>query len=186
MIAAAAVGAGIALASSADQLGLTVRVYGTPAEEAGGGKILMVERGAFDGVHAAMMVHPAPSEWDVFPTLASNQCDYRMHGRTSHSSMAPQLGVNAGDALTVGQVAVGLLRQHLEPGPRLRHPGRRGGQRCARSRRGDIRDAGAFAWPAEQTPAAHRPLLRGRCAGHRSDAGDCQRGQPVSRVRSRR
>src|SRR5882757_2215898 len=60
IIAAAAAGAGIALAAVADELGVTVRVLGTPAEESGGGKILMLDRGAFDGVHAAMMVHPAP------------------------------------------------------------------------------------------------------------------------------
>ena len=46
--------------SVADDVGLTVSVIGTPAEEVGGGKILLLERGAFDGVHAAMMVHPAP------------------------------------------------------------------------------------------------------------------------------
>jgi amidohydrolase len=128
MIAAAGVGAGLALASVADELGVTVRVYGTPAEEAGGGKILMLERGAFDGVHAAMMVHPTPSESDVFPTLASAQCDYRMHGRTAHSSMAPERGVNAADALTIGQVAVGLLRQHLEPGDQVHGIVTRGGE----------------------------------------------------------
>src|SRR3974390_3312554 len=62
IIAASAVGAGLALASVAGDLGLTVRVLGTPAEEGGGGKVLMLERGAFDGVHAAMMVHPWPTE----------------------------------------------------------------------------------------------------------------------------
>ena len=62
IIAATAVGAGLALAAVADDIGLTVRVLGTPAEEGGGGKILMLERGAFDGVHAAMMVHPWPTE----------------------------------------------------------------------------------------------------------------------------
>ena len=62
IIAATAVGAGLALAAVADELGLTVRVLGTPAEEGGGGKVLMLERGAFAGVHAAMMVHPWPTE----------------------------------------------------------------------------------------------------------------------------
>src|SRR6266436_3045825 len=61
IIAAAGAGAGLALAALADDLGLTVKVFGTPAEEGGGGKILMLERGVFDGVHAAMMVHPAPT-----------------------------------------------------------------------------------------------------------------------------
>ena len=62
IIAAMAVGAGLALAPLADDLGITVSVIGTPAEEGGGGKILMLSRGAFDGVHAALMVHPTPTE----------------------------------------------------------------------------------------------------------------------------
>src|SRR5437868_9271928 len=61
IIAAMAAGAGVAAAQVADDVGLTVSVIGTPAEEVGGGKILLLERGAFAGVHAAMMVHPAPS-----------------------------------------------------------------------------------------------------------------------------
>src|SRR5580658_10962236 len=62
IIAASAVGAAIAAAQVADDAGLTISVYGTPAEEVGNasGKVLMLERNAFDGVHAAMMVHPAP------------------------------------------------------------------------------------------------------------------------------
>lgn len=128
MIAAAGIGAGLALAGSVDALGITLRVYGTPAEESGGGKIFMLERGAFDGVHAAMMVHPAPFESDVFPTLASDRCDYRMHGRNAHSSLAPHLGINAGDALTIAQVAVGLLRQHLVPGDQVHGIVTRGGE----------------------------------------------------------
>ncbi|MFZ0879288.1 MAG: hypothetical protein WA002_07315, partial [Candidatus Acidiferrales bacterium] len=64
MIAAMAIGAGIAAAKSADDVGLTVHVFGTPAEEVGNasGKVLMLERNAFAGIHAAMMVHPAPVE----------------------------------------------------------------------------------------------------------------------------
>src|SRR5262249_5975964 len=70
LIAALAVGAGLATASVADDLGLTVSVVGTPAEESGGGNILLLERGAFAGVHAAMMVHPAPFDMAEPPTLA--------------------------------------------------------------------------------------------------------------------
>ncbi|MFL4909716.1 M20/M25/M40 family metallo-hydrolase [Streptomyces sp. MMS24-I2-30] len=58
-IAAAAVGAALALAPYADELGLTVRVFGTPAEEKGTGKEIMVNRGVFDDTHAAIMVHPS-------------------------------------------------------------------------------------------------------------------------------
>src|SRR5438093_5595882 len=60
VIGSSAVGTGLALARVADEVGLTVSVIGTPAEESGGGKILLLERGAFAGVHASLMIHPAP------------------------------------------------------------------------------------------------------------------------------
>jgi amidohydrolase len=113
VIAAAAVGAGLALAPLADDLGLTVRILGTPAEEGGGGKILMLERGAFSGVDAAMMVHPAPTELPQMPCLAVAHVELRYTGKEAHASAYPEQGVNAADALTVAQVSVGLLRQHL-------------------------------------------------------------------------
>ncbi len=113
IIAAAAVGAGLALAPLADDLGLTVRVLGTPAEEGGGGKILMLERGAFAGVKAAMMVHPSPVEADHMPCLAVAHLDVAYSGKEAHASAFPERGVNAADALTVAQVAIGLLRQHF-------------------------------------------------------------------------
>lgn len=119
MIAGSGLGAGLGLARVADDLGITVRVLGTPAEEGGGGKITMAEAGVFDGVHLAMMIHPAPLESDVFPTLASNQCEYHLHGKAAHSSLAPQEGINAADAITIAQVAMGLLRQHLQPGDQV-------------------------------------------------------------------
>jgi amidohydrolase len=119
IIAATAVGAGLALASLADELGLTVRVLGTPAEEGGGGKVLMLERGAFAGVHAAMMVHPWPTEHLSATCLAVAHYDIRYFGREAHASAAPWAGVNAQDALNVAQVAIGLLRQQLPPGDQV-------------------------------------------------------------------
>lgn len=119
VIAAAAAGAGIALAPLADELGLTVKVLGTPAEEGGGGKILMLDAGVFDGVHAAMMVHPAPDESLTLPCLAVEHLTVRYRGREAHASGYPELGINAADALTVAQVGIGLLRQHLEPSHRV-------------------------------------------------------------------
>src|SRR5437870_2362285 len=59
IIAGAGLGAGLAAAALADEAGGRVVVMGTPAEEGGGGKVLMAEAGAFEGVDAAMMVHPA-------------------------------------------------------------------------------------------------------------------------------
>ncbi|MFD9125972.1 amidohydrolase [Kitasatospora sp. NPDC059571] len=128
VIAAAAVGAAAGLAPVADRLGLTVTVLGTPAEEGGGGKILMLERGAFDGVHAVMMVHPGPvdvAEADAF-AVAHLKVGYR--GRAAHAAAYPELGRNAADALTVAQVAIGLLRQQLPPTVRVHGLVTRGGE----------------------------------------------------------
>jgi amidohydrolase len=113
VIAASAVGAALALAPLADELGITVKVMGTPAEEGGGGKIIMLERGAFDGVHAAMMVHPAPMDMVQMQCLAVAHIDVEFHGKEAHASAFPEQGLNAADALTVSQVAIGLLRQHF-------------------------------------------------------------------------
>ncbi len=119
IIAASAVGAGLALARVADEIGLTVLVLGTPAEEGGGGKILMLERGGFEGVHAAMMVHPWPTERLEAECLAVSHFDVRFTGKEAHASAAPWEGINALDAMTVSQVAIGLLRQQLRPGDQV-------------------------------------------------------------------
>src|SRR5256714_11484590 len=117
IIAAAAVGAGIAAARVADDVGLTISVIGTPAEEVGdaGGKILLLERGAFEGIHAAMLVHPYPMPFDDIGevTLATARFDVHYTGKASHAGAAPEQGINAADAMTVAQVAIGLLRQQL-------------------------------------------------------------------------
>jgi amidohydrolase len=119
IIAASAVGAGIGLLPLADELGLTVRVVGTPAEEGGGGKIVMLQRGVFDDVHAAMMVHPWPTDRLEATCLAVAHFDVEFTGRTAHASAAPWQGVNAGDAMVIAQVALGLLRQQLPPGDQV-------------------------------------------------------------------
>ncbi len=119
IIAATAVGAGVALAEVADDLGLTVRVMGTPAEEGGGGKILLLQGGAFDGAHLAMMTHPAPIDIAEWTIIAAQQFRIRYTGKEAHASAFPELGRNAADALTVAGVAVGLLRQHIHAGDRV-------------------------------------------------------------------
>ena len=119
IIAAAAVGAGLALAATADDLGLRVTVFGTPAEEGGGGKVYMLERGAFSGVHAAMMVHPGPVDVAEARPFAASHMLVRYRGRATHAAAYPEQGVNAADAFTIAQVAIGLLRQQLLPGTRV-------------------------------------------------------------------
>ena len=119
MIAAISAGAGIALAKVADDVGLTISVIGTPAEENGGGKILLLERGAFDGVHASMMVHPGPVDVVDPPVIAVEQFVVRYTGKEAHASGFPELGINAADALVIAQTAIGLLRQHIRPSDRI-------------------------------------------------------------------
>ncbi len=121
IIAAAAAGAGIAASAAADDVGLTLTVIGTPAEEKGdgGGKILLLERGAFDGIHAAMMVHPAPFDVLTPKIIAASMFEVRYTGKEAHASAFPELGINAADALTVAQTAIGLLRQHILPTDRI-------------------------------------------------------------------
>jgi amidohydrolase len=128
IIAATAVGAGLALAAVAEQIGLEVRVLGTPAEEGGGGKVLMLDRGAFDGVHAAMMVHPWPTERLTGSCLAVSHFDAHFTGKEAHASAAPWEGVNALDAMTIAQVSLGLLRQQLPPGDQVHGTITHGGQ----------------------------------------------------------
>ena len=113
IIAAAAVGAAAALAPLVDDLGLTLQVIGTPAEEGKGGKIELLSRGAFDGLHGALMVHPGPVDAVECVTSAVSHLSVAYDGRAAHSAGFPELGINAGDAFVVAQTAIGLLRQHL-------------------------------------------------------------------------
>jgi len=116
IIAASSVGAGIGLAAVAHELDVTVIVLGTPSEEGGGGKIDLLNAGYFDGVHAAMMVHPWPNERLEAQCLAVDHFDVTFEGKEAHASAAPWEGHNALDALTISQVALALLRQQLVPG----------------------------------------------------------------------
>ncbi|MEU3844804.1 amidohydrolase [Streptomyces sp. NPDC028635] len=113
---AAAVGAALALAAVADDLALTVKLVGTPAEEDIGGKVLLLRAGVFDDVAAAMMVHAAPEDSVGASSLAVGAWDVTYRGRPAHAALAPWEGVNALDAMTLAHTAVGLLRQQLPPG----------------------------------------------------------------------
>ncbi|MGA9854933.1 MAG: M20 family metallopeptidase [Gammaproteobacteria bacterium] len=121
LIAAMSAGAAMALAKVADDAGITVTVIGTPAEEVGnaGGKVLLLERGAFAGLHAAMMVHPAPMDFVQPKIIAASMFDVHYTGKEAHASAYPELGINAADALTVAQTSIGLLRQHIRQGDRI-------------------------------------------------------------------
>ncbi len=119
IIAASAIGAAVALAAVADELGLRVSVIGTPAEEGGAGKVVLLDAGAFADVHCALMVHPGPSDLLLPEVLAAQSLDITYTGRPSHAGAFPERGINAADGLVVAQVAVGLLRQALPPTDRV-------------------------------------------------------------------
>jgi amidohydrolase len=128
VIAASAVGAGVALAGVAQQLGLRVSVIGTPAEEGGGGKITMLEQGAFDGVHLALMIHPGPSDLLKPNVLAAETLAITYRGQAAHAAAFPDRGINAADALVVAEVAIALLRQRLRATDRVHGIVTRGGE----------------------------------------------------------
>src|ERR1700736_3916055 len=86
IIAASAVGTALALAEVADDLGLTVALLGTPAEEFGGGKVLMLRAGTFDDVAVAMMVHPGPSDIAGARSLALSEVTVHYRGKESHAA----------------------------------------------------------------------------------------------------
>ena len=105
LIAMTNVGAFLAAARDAKRLEVGIELIGTPAEESGGGKAVLLERGVFDGVHLAMMVHPAPFDVERPPMIAFSEFDVCYTGKTAHASAFPERGINAADALTVAQPA---------------------------------------------------------------------------------
>ncbi|MBT3246840.1 MAG: M20 family metallopeptidase [Actinobacteria bacterium] len=119
IIATAGLGAGLAAAAVATELGGRVRILGTPAEEGGGGKVLMLERGAFDDVDAALMVHPADADLRNITSLAVQQIQAVFTGRAAHAAAAPERGLNALDAAVLGYMNVAALRQHIAPEERI-------------------------------------------------------------------
>lgn len=119
VIAAAGLGAGLAAAALAAELGGRVRILGTPAEEGGGGKVFMLRRGAFQGLDAAMMVHPADHDLPTLTTLAIHTLEVEYTGVASHAAAAPHLGRNALDAAVLGYVNVAALRQHIRSDERV-------------------------------------------------------------------
>ena len=119
IIAAAGLGAGLASATVAEQAGGRLAVVGTPAEEGGGGKELMLRNGAFADADVAMMVHPANHELRVFHAVAVQRLTARYRGEAAHAAAAPEAGRNALDAAVLGYNAVAALRQHIRDDERI-------------------------------------------------------------------
>ena len=119
VIAAAGLGAGLAAAALASRAGGRVMIYGTPAEEGGGGKVVMARNGAFAELDAAMMIHPADADLTRIDAIAIQQVVATYHGRAAHAAAAPWDGINALDAAVLGYQAIAALRQHIRPDERV-------------------------------------------------------------------
>ncbi|MGG6382957.1 amidohydrolase [Paenarthrobacter sp. NEAU-H11] len=119
LIAAMSAGGAIALAAVAAEAGVTVEVVGTPAEEGGGGKIELLERGAFTNLDLALMAHPAPVDVAEARPFAVAHWHIRYTGKAAHAAAYPERGVNANDAFMVAQLGIALLRQQLPSSVRV-------------------------------------------------------------------
>lgn len=128
LISAMSVGAALALAAVADETGIAVEVIGTPAEEGGGGKIALLDRGAFLNLDFALMAHPAPVDVAEARPFAVTHWHVQYDGRAAHAAAYPERGINANDAFLVAQVALGLLRQQLPATARVHGVQTRGGE----------------------------------------------------------
>ncbi len=119
LIAAAAIGAGIALATIKSNFNGQVQVIGTPAEEGGGGKIILADAGIFNSVDAAMMFHPSDKNMVLRQSLASSRLKIEFNGKASHAAAAPEDGINALDALLLTFNNINAIRQTFLPKDRV-------------------------------------------------------------------
>ena len=129
IIATAGLGAAIGLAFVAGDAGGRIRYLGTPAEEGGGGKLVMARHGALEGVDVAMMVHSADADLTTIDAIALQQLLVEYGGEAAHAAAAPERGRNALDAAVLGYMAVGALRQHILPTERVHGIFVRGGSK---------------------------------------------------------
>lgn len=128
LIAGAALAAVAGLHSVAQQLKGKIVFMGTPAEEGGGGKVILMNRGALKGVDAAMMAHPMDCEWSTMPALATHGVRLKFRGKASHAAIAPWDGSSALAAMMLTFHAVDMARLHFRDGSRIHGIITNGGQ----------------------------------------------------------
>ena len=119
LIAACAVGAGIASKPAIDQCGGSILVIGTPAEELYGGKAIMADRGAFNNLDIAMMVHPGAHDTATTQSLACVALEVEFWGKAAHAAARPEAGINALEAMLQSFTAINSLRQHIKDKARI-------------------------------------------------------------------
>ena len=113
LIATSAVGGAVASKPVIDRFGGSVLVIGTPAEELYGGKAIMAERGAFDDIDIAMMVHPEVYDAVTTQALACISLDVEFLGKAAHASAEPEAGINALEAMLQSFTAINLSLIHI-------------------------------------------------------------------------
>jgi len=112
-----------------NQLPGTVRVYGTPAEEGGSGKVYMVRAGLFDDVDAVLSWHPGSvNRASVAPTLANRSARFNFHGVSAHAADAPEKARSALDGVEAFNYMVNLMREHVPQQTRIHYVITSGGQ----------------------------------------------------------
>jgi len=119
LIAAASVGASLALSRHLDGLTGTLALVGTPAEEGGGGKILLAEAGVFSEMDAAMMCHPSRLNRPGEEMFGRVKFKVEFFGQAAHASVSPDRGVNALDAMVAAYNNISMLRQQIRPDARI-------------------------------------------------------------------
>lgn len=106
----------------------TIRFYGTPAEEGGGGKTYMVKAGLFDDVDAVLHWHPSNNNSAVASSsLANKSAKFRFYGISTHASGAPQLGRSALDGVEAMNFMVNMMREHISSESRIHYVITKGG-----------------------------------------------------------
>jgi amidohydrolase len=96
-----------------------IRFIGTPAEEAGNGKVHLIAAGVFDDVDICLQIHPSDSNSAEVLALAVTEIGVTFHGKLAHASADPWLGKNALDAVVLFHTMIAQWRQHLKPGERV-------------------------------------------------------------------
>lgn len=119
IIAAASIGAAIALKETVSASSGSIVIVGTPAEEGGGGKVKLAEAGVFNDIDMALMFHPSDSNIPGKDSLGRIKFKMEFFGKTAHASGSPDQGRNALDAIVAAYVSMNSLRQHLRPDGRL-------------------------------------------------------------------
>ncbi|MEU6347461.1 amidohydrolase [Streptomyces sp. NPDC046977] len=116
LIAAAGLGAALAVRGVLPDVQGMLLVVGTPAEERGGGKVVLTEAGVFEGVDAALMFHPGAHDWRWAPLTASTQVSVAFHGRAAHPTGNPTEGIDALAALIQFFNTLPVISRRLPPG----------------------------------------------------------------------